>query len=351
MMRTARFLSLLLVALLAGCGEGALERAAAVVNDESIEVQQVETALDSFVTSEQFDQLAQTKDPELVKREYEQVVLSRLVRRAVLLAEARVAGVEVSDQDVDERLEQIRADFENEEEFLAEVKKQGLTLKEVEGFVYDSILEERLREEIIGDVEPTTAEVESFYDEQAERFTEVRTAHILVEQNKDAIDVLERLEAAPPDAIEARFAKLAKEFSIDTASAQNGGDLGYQNPSGFVPEYSQALGSLDEGEITNAPVRSQFGFHVIRLIDRRVTPFEDVREQITSELTGQQQEDAWTDYLGQAYDDAGVEINSRYGVLDPRTFLVVNAEGSAIPGGEEPPPTPTPDPNAPQPAG
>jgi len=349
-MRTSRFISLFLVMLLAGCGE-AFDQTAAVVNGEPIEVQQVETALDSFVASEQFDQLTQSKTHALVKREYEQVVLSRLVRRAVLRAEAAEAGIEVSDQDVDERLEQIRADFENEEEFLAEVEKQGLTLKEVEGFVHDAILEERLREEITGDVAPTSEEIESFYDEQVDRFTEVRTAHILVENNKDAVEVLERLEAAPPHETDATFAKLAKEFSIDTGSAPNGGDLGYQNPSGFVPEYSQALGSLDEGEITNAPVRSQFGFHIIRLIDRRVTPFEDVREQITSELTGQQQEDAWMDFLGEAYEEAGVEINSRYGVLDPRTFLVVNADGSTIPGAEEPPPTPTADPNAPQPAG
>jgi foldase protein PrsA len=350
MMRPTRFLCVLLVLLLAGCGD-ALERSAAIVNDEPIEVEEIETALDSFVASEQFDQLTQSKDADLVKREYEQVVLSRLIRRAVLRAEAQEAGIEVTDEDLDERMEQIRADFENEEEFLAEIERQGLTLEEVEGLVHDAILEERLREEVTGDVEPTAEEIESVYDEQADRFTEVRSAHILVENNKDAVEVLGRLEAAPPDEIEATFARLAKEFSIDTASATNGGDLGYQSPSGFVPEYSQALGSLDEGEITDNPVRSQFGFHIIRLIDRRVTPFEEVEEQITSELTGQQQESAWMDYLGGAYEEAGVEINSRYGVLDPRTFLVVNADGAAIPGGEEPPPTPTPDPNAPQPAG
>jgi len=350
MMRTTRFLCVLLVLVVAGCGD-ALEQSAAIVNDEPIEVEQIENALDSFVASEQFDQLTQSKDAELVKREYEQVVLSRLIRRAVLRAEAEEARIEVTDADLDERMEQIRADFENEEEFLAEIKRQGLTLEEVEGLVHDAIIEERLREEVTGDVEPTAAEIESVYEEEADRFTEVRSAHILVENNRDAIEVLERLEAAPPSEKEATFAKLAEEFSIDTASAANGGDLGYQNPSGFVPEYSQALGSLDEGEITDNPVRSQFGFHVIRLIDRRVTPFEDVEEQIASELTGQQQESAWTDYLGRAYEEAGVEINSRYGVLDPRTFLVVNADGAAIPGGEEPSPTPSPDPNAPQPAG
>jgi parvulin-like peptidyl-prolyl isomerase len=339
-----------LVVLLAACGD-ALEPRAAVVNGNAIEAKQIETALDSFVTSEQFDQLTQSKDPEQVKREYEQVVLSRLIRREVLAAEAEAAGIEVTDQDVADRMEQIRADFENEKEFLAEIERQGLTLEEVEGLVRDSLIEERLREEITGNVEPTTAEVESFYDESVERFTEVRTAHILVETNKEAINVLERLEAAPQDEIESTFADLAKEFSIDEASAKNGGDLGYQNPSGFVPEYSQALGSLDEGEITETPVRSQFGFHIIRLIDRRVTPFEEVREQLTEELRGQQQEDEWTEFLGRAYEEADVDINSRYGVLDPETFLVVNADGSAIPGGEEPPPRPTPDPNAPQPAG
>jgi foldase protein PrsA len=351
MMRAARGIVFVCAGLLlSGCAQY-LEPTAATVNGEAIQMSDVEKALDSFVGSQQFDQVTQSRDPEEVKRQYEQTVLSRLIRRAVLEKKAKQAGVDVSDDELAQRMEQVKSDFDSDEAFLKEIEQQGLTLDEVKRFVHDSLLEERLRKAVTDDVQPTEAEIQKYYEDNLDRFTEVRTAHILLQSNADALKVLNQLNAAPPGKVGSTFSELAKKFSIDTASAQKGGDLGYQNPSGLVPEYAQAVASLDEGEFTSLPVRTQFGFHVIRLIDRRVQPLDDVRDQVTSDLTTQMQDDAWNEYLQRAYNDAGVEINSRYGVLDRTTFLVVNADAGAIPGGEEPPPTPTPNPNAPQPLG
>ena len=81
----------------------------------------------------------------------------------------------------------------------------------------------------------------------------------------------------------AKFEELAKKNSKDPGSAENGGDLDWANPSNYVPEFSQALLKLKKGEVTSAPVKSQFGWHIIKLEDERVAQFpefEEVKAQI-----------------------------------------------------------------------
>jgi foldase protein PrsA len=337
-------------ALLAACGDVS-NPAAAVVEGETISKDEVQSSLERFVASPQFEQLGNEQDPESVKRQYEQSFLTRLIRRTVLEKAAAESGVEVTDSDVTERLDQLKQDFESEEAFLAEVERQGTTIEEVEGFVRDSLLEEALRAEVSKDVGPTEEEIQEFYDANVDRFTEIHTAHILVETNREAVGIRDQLDAASPGDVEELFAELANEHSLDTGSGRNGGDLGFVDPTTLVPEYSQAAADLELGEISN-PVRSQFGFHIIRMIDRRIRPLTDVQEQITQQLTGEAGEQAWQEFIQQAYQDADIEVNSRYGELDLETQTIVNANAESVPGGEPPPEQPTPNPDeAPEPVG
>ena len=323
-----------LALLVAACGEDGISRTtAAVVDGETITVRQVRAGLDLFVASDQFEQLTQQEEPEAIKRQFEQSFLARLIRRSVLQKEAAEAGVEVTDADVQERMDQFRQDFEDEEQFLAEVKRQGTTLEEVEGFVHDSILEEQLRATVTKDTAPPEEEVRAFYDEQQDQFVEIHTAHILVEKKNLAERLKSQIDATPKKKLDNKFAALATEHSIDTGSGSQGGDLGFANPGSLVPEYSQAVAQMEVGEISE-PVKSQFGFHIIKLIDRRVAPFEDVRGQIEQQLAGNVGEEEWQKFIRRAYRAAGIEVNSRFGELDIESQLIVNASGDSIPGGE-----------------
>ena len=115
--------------------------------------------------------------------------------------------------------------------------------------------------------------------------TEYKARHILVEKEAEARDIIARLKKDP-----GAFAKLATEKSKDPGSKANGGDLGWFDPSGMVPEFGAAVGKLEKGKITEAPVKTQFGYHVIQLEDSRpveAPPFEEVKPQLAQQLQQQ----------------------------------------------------------------
>jgi peptidyl-prolyl cis-trans isomerase C len=114
--------------------------------------------------------------------------------------------------------------------------------------------------------------------------TEYRARHILVEKEDEARALLAQLKKG------AKFEELATKHSKDTGSAKNGGDLDFAKPDAYVPEFGQAMASLKKGELTTDPVKSQFGFHIIKLEDTREAQFpafEEVKPQVVQRLEQQ----------------------------------------------------------------
>ena len=111
--------------------------------------------------------------------------------------------------------------------------------------------------------------------------TEYRARHILVEKEDDAKALIAQIKGG------AKFEDLAKKNSKDTGSAENGGDLDFAKAESYVPEFGKALAGLKKGEMTEAPVKTQFGYHVIRLEDTRdaaFPAFDEVKPQILQRL-------------------------------------------------------------------
>jgi peptidyl-prolyl cis-trans isomerase C len=147
------------------------------------------------------------------------------------------------------------------------------------------------------------AEAQAEYDKFKAQATgtEYRARHILVEKEDEAKALLKQLNGG------AKFDELAKKHSTDKGSGANGGDLDFAKPDNYVPEFGQAMVALKKGETTAAPVKSQFGWHIIKLEDTREAqfpPFEEVKPQVVQRLSQQKlqqyQEDlrkkAKTDY-------------------------------------------------------
>ncbi|MGJ7544159.1 foldase protein PrsA [Variovorax sp. LT1R16] len=132
----------------------------------------------------------------------------------------------------------------------------------------------------------TDADVQAEYDKfvAANGGKEYKARHILVETEDEAKKIIADLKKG------AKFEDIAKKQSKDPGSGANGGDLDWANPASFVPEFSEAMIKLGKGETTPAPIKSQFGYHIIRVDDVRqaeLPKIDEVKPQITQQLQQQ----------------------------------------------------------------
>lgn len=130
--------------------------------------------------------------------------------------------------------------------------------------------------------------------------TEYRARHILVDKESEAKALIAKIKAG------AKFDALAKKHSKDSGSGAKGGDLDYAKPDAYVPEFSQAMVKLKKGEVTAAPVKSQFGWHIIKLEDTREAqfpPFDDIKTQIEQRLAQQKLQEFQEDLRSKAKTD------------------------------------------------
>lgn len=139
------------------------------------------------------------------------------------------------------------------------------------------------------------AEYDKFKSSQADKEFNVR--HILVKDEKTAKDIIEQLKKG------AKFEKLAEKHSVDPGSKAKGGELGWNAPGNFVPQFSEAMTKLEKGQMTKEPVKSDFGFHVIKLDDVRsakVPSFDEIKPQISEYLQRKKLEKLMADLRGKA---------------------------------------------------
>jgi peptidyl-prolyl cis-trans isomerase C len=144
----------------------------------------------------------------------------------------------------------------------------------------------------------TDAEIQGEYDRIKKELgsTEFRARHILVKGEDEAKAIIAKLKGG------AKFEELAKQ-SEDPGSKEKGGDLDWATAATFVPEFSKAMSSLKKGETVEAPVKTQFGFHVIRLDDIRdakVPSLDEAKPQISQQLQRQRFERMLADLRGKA---------------------------------------------------
>ncbi|MYZ49539.1 peptidylprolyl isomerase [Propylenella binzhouense] len=152
---------------------------------------------------------------------------------------------------------------------------------------------EYVRKEIVDSI--TDADVKAEYDKQVASYEpqdEVHARHILVETEDEAKAIIAELDKGGD------FAAIAKEKSKDPGSAENGGDLGFFRKGQMVPAFEEAAFALEPGSYSKAPVKSQFGWHVIEVEEKRKTappPLEQVSDQVKTALVRQKFEQTMSD--------------------------------------------------------
>jgi len=148
---------------------------------------------------------------------------------------------------------------------------------------------------------------------------EYKARHILVAKESDAKDIIAQLKKNPK-----AFEAIAKAKSTDPGSKNNGGELGWFDPHQMVPEFGAALAKMKKGEITEEPVKSQFGYHVILLEDshpKEPPPFEQMKDSLKQRI---QQED-----LKKMIDDMKAKAKIEIKQTAPESAVAKNEAGKA----------------------
>ncbi len=185
---------------------------------------------------------------------------------------------------------QLRDEVIAREVFMQEAQKRGLDASDDFRMQMELARQTLLIRELFTDYQKTNPVTEADMKAEYDKFVaanggkEYKARHILVEKEDEAKAIIASLKKG------GKFDEIAKKQSKDPGSGANGGDLDWANPSSYVPEFTAALVKLTKGQTTQEPVKSQFGFHIIRLDDTRdaaLPPFDQVKPQIAQQLQQQ----------------------------------------------------------------
>jgi foldase protein PrsA len=251
-----------------------------------------------------------------------------LVQEEELTQEGDKLGVSVSQTDLGKRVDLIKKTYYHgsEAKLEAALKKDDITLSDLEQYnLKPQLLSEKLEAKVTKDVTVSTSDAQKYYDQNKASFTTPKTRevrHILV-NNKSLADQIEaKLKSGQS------FAKLAKQYSKDTGSAQQGGKLcvAHGGSSGActqtVPPFDKASFSLKTGE-TSAPVKSVYGYHIIQALGpikpAHTQTFKEVESQIKSNLAQQQKQTAWSSWLAKVKKDYNGKVSYQAGYAPATT--------------------------------
>jgi len=185
---------------------------------------------------------------------------------------------------------QLREEVIAREVFMQEAEKQGISGSDDFKAQMELARQTLMIRELFANYQKThpvtDADLKAEYDKfaAANGGKEYKARHILVEKESEATAIIASLKKG------GKFEDIAKKQSKDPGSGAKGGDLDWANPSSYVPEFTEALLKLNKGQMTDTPVKSQFGYHVIRVDDIRsaqLPAFEEVKPQIAQQMQQQ----------------------------------------------------------------
>lgn len=294
--------------LLASCGDDTPDTAA-TVNGTEIPTSMVATQAELMSQNPQLTQQFEGASEDQIDQQLNAMALNQLIVETIVLSGANEMGVEISDDDIAETVEEISAQFGGEEEMYAQLEEQqGLDRAEVDRQIELLTVQDAMIAELGPEV--TDADVEEAY----EGGTPAR--HVLVETEEEADDVYERIDGGED------FGAVAEETSID-GTGQQGGDLGFVQPGMTVPPFEEALFAAEEGELVG-PVQSDFGFHVIERLEKPA--LEEVAGEIRTNLEQQGAQEgqmAFQQFVSEQMQAADVEVDPAFGTWDAETGQVV----------------------------
>ncbi|MEI7473496.1 MAG: peptidylprolyl isomerase [bacterium] len=288
------------IMLLSGCNSnigGLGDKVIMKVNGDSITKSQYEqlykNTIDTIAAHQDNFNINDPKN-KFFKIIYKDKVVNDLTVEELLKQQAKKENVSLTPEDTKKAISDIEKKFGGSQGLEKMLQTNKISREMFETDVKHQILVDKIVEGTKMLKPVSDDDVKKYFDTNKETFfkspEQVHASHILVNDEKQAKLIVDQLKKNPAD-----FSKLAKKYSKDTQSALKGGDLGYFQAGQMVPEFAAACKTLTPGKISE-PVKTQFGYHIIIVIDKKkggYVAFNDVKASIKDYLNGQQKMDIY----------------------------------------------------------
>ncbi|MFB4163735.1 peptidylprolyl isomerase [Alteribacillus sp. JSM 102045] len=236
-----------------------------------------------------------------LKNNFGEQVLNEIVQNIIIQDKAEQLNID--SEQVDQEFESFKEEYgvEEDEELLSMLQTQfQLPIESIDDFKNDFLKPQLVLEELAtADVEINEDDKKTYFEKNQEDLESISARHILVEDEDTANKILEKLENGED------FAELAKEHSTDPGSASEGGELDTFSRGEMVEEFDEAAFSMEPGEISD-PVESEFGYHIIEVLEKNET-YEELEAEIEERLKEEQAKSA-EEVMQELKEEANIDI-------------------------------------------
>jgi parvulin-like peptidyl-prolyl isomerase len=282
------------------------EGVSAIVNDNNIMTAEVDRRVDQLLSNNPEIMATKNKDQEL--RKMRENALEQLIGIEITLQEAKKQGLSISDSEYDALLKDLmkKNSIKNEAALEKILKDRKLSYQDFKKDFIERETIKKLADKLTKDVKVSDKEAKDYYNKNKAQFDvsdSVEVQHILDQKIEDANKVIKELKAG------ADFGELAKKYSIDPGSKDNGGKYPMTPVTNYVPEFSKASMGLEPGKFTEKPVKTNYGYHIIKLLAKekaRKSTFEQAKSKIKEQLIDKKNNDLLNNCLKKARDNSKV---------------------------------------------
>jgi peptidyl-prolyl cis-trans isomerase C len=243
-------------------------------------------------------------------------VLEQLVTYTALVHETKARKIDVTPAEAkqvsDAKIAELRQQIPDPKAFNKALADRNMTLERLRADIRNDIaINKMMQAEVANAPAVSDADVREFYDKNPNEFSGLRASHILIRPSGFDEDSKKKAKAQAEDILkQARaggdFAELARKHSAD-GSAQQGGDLGFFTKGSMVPAFADAAFALKPGEISNV-VETQFGFHIIKAVERKDVPMEEATTKIREFLTAKRRDERQQAFVSEVKNRSRIEV-------------------------------------------
>lgn len=262
-------------------------------------------------------------DNSMTPESYREQVIDSYVESYLKQQAEKEYDITVTDEDLEKSWQEAAEASGGEEAFTEQIETYGFTKDSYKESLRSNLASQKLKEAVAGTEDPTDDEIVAYLNESLDVYNDARrSSNILIKVAEDASEeedaeakaqeVLDKIESG-----DMSFADAAKEYSEDTGSAQDGGDVGWDKLTTFVTEYQDALSGLSKGQVSGL-VKTTYGYHIIECTDvfkvdgevekAKEVP-EEIRTYISNILKTQAESTAYSEWWTEYKEKADIVIN------------------------------------------